>query len=55
LLIRHSKYCAVLSKNTSTDCFFDDFAHWIVSLYTSIAFNNSLVRKSDIEFNNPIF
>jgi len=31
LLIRHSKYSAMLSKiqkYTPTDCFFRDFAHW---------------------------
>jgi len=28
LLIRHSKYSAILLKYTLTDCFFGDFAHW---------------------------
>jgi len=30
LLIRHSKYSAILSKYALTDCFFGDFAHWVV-------------------------
>jgi len=30
LLIRHSKYSAILSKYTLTDYFFGDFAHWVV-------------------------
>jgi len=28
LLIRHSKYSAILSRITPTDCFFGDFAYW---------------------------
>jgi len=28
LLIRHSKYSAMLSKIYPTDCFFSDYAHW---------------------------
>jgi len=29
LLIRHSKYSAILSnQNTPTDCFFSDFDYW---------------------------
>jgi len=34
LLIRHSKYSAMLSKYTSTDCFFGDFAlYYVYVLY----------------------
>jgi len=28
LLIRYSKYSAILSKIHFTDCFFGDFAYW---------------------------
>jgi len=31
LLIRHSKYSAILSKYTLTGCFFGDFAHWWIT------------------------
>jgi len=41
LLIRHSKYSAILSNYTPTDCFFGDFAHWDVG--TSI--HNSVVQR----------
>jgi len=36
LLIRHSKYSAILSKiHSYTDCFFGEFANWAISISIS--------------------
>jgi len=47
MLIRHSKYSAILQKYAPTDCFFGDFTHWEVPLSGSVLYKYNIRERID--------